>query len=135
MTLPKPGAVRGRPTLYTDEIGRLIAEELCDGKTLSEVCKDPRFPSARAVRRWSLDENHPFSPIYRTAREIGYHHMADEVIDIADRIAISQLDVNRARLQVDVRKWMLAKALPRLYGDKLAVVDPDGGKIVVEFVK
>lgn len=135
MTLPKPGAVRGRPTVYDDELARLIAEGLADGRTLSKVCQDERFPHARTVRRWSLDINHPFSRIYAVAREIGYHHMADEIIDIADDALPVPGFVAKARIQTDVRRWMLAKALPKLYGDKLAVTDPDGNRVIVEFVK
>ena len=29
--------------------------------------------------------------------------------------------IQRARLRVDTRKWMLSKMLPKLYGDKLDV--------------
>jgi hypothetical protein len=28
--------------------------------------------------------------------------------------------IEHRRLQVDARKWMLAKALPKLYGDRIA---------------
>ncbi len=39
--------------------------------------------------------------------------------------------IQHRRLQVDARKWMLAKALPNIYGDKLTaeVTGKDGGPI------
>jgi hypothetical protein len=42
--------------------------------------------------------------------------MADELLDIADE---KTGDVNRDRLRVDSRKWLLAKLRPKKYGDKI----------------
>jgi hypothetical protein len=53
--------------------------------------------------------------------------MADDLIDIADE----QGDPNRNRLRVDTRKWLLSKALPKIYGDRLQV-DAKAGLVVVE---
>ncbi len=36
--------------------------------------------------------------------------------------------VDRARLQVETRKWLMSKALPKIYGDRLPAV---GGGVVV----
>lgn len=49
--------------------------------------------------------------------------------------------VERARLQVDTRKWLLAKMAPKRYGDKVQqeITGPEGGpvkaSVTVEFVK
>src|SRR5262245_53703162 len=75
---------RGRPTKYTPAIGDTIAERLAEGQTLRSICSDDGMPSDRMVRAWALDAEHPFSPQYARAREIGYHKMADELLDIAD---------------------------------------------------
>lgn len=57
--------------------------------------------------------------------------MADEIIDIADasegdvivdedgRRLIDNEAVQRARLRVDSRKWLLSKLVPKKYGDKI----------------
>jgi hypothetical protein len=39
--------------------------------------------------------------------------------------------IEHRRLQIDARKWILAKALPKIYGDKLTaeVTGKDGGPI------
>lgn len=49
--------------------------------------------------------------------------MADDVVEIAD----DKLgDPSRDRLRFDARRWLLSKALPKIYGDKLEVGgDPD----------
>jgi len=120
------GAGPGRPILYTEELGNRICELLAEGKTLTSICKEnPDLPSDRAIRRWASDEEHPFSPQYAHARLVGYHVLADETLDVADgkdaedgkRTEPGQ--VARDRLMVDTRKWLLSKALPKIYGDKL----------------
>jgi len=42
--------------------------------------------------------------------------MADQLVEIADDTGI---DANDKRIRVDTRKWLLSKALPKIYGDKL----------------
>jgi hypothetical protein len=70
--------------------------------------------------------------------------MADEILDIADDgsndyMAITRKDeseawqlngehIQRSRLRVDTRKWLMAKMKPKVYGDKLDVVS-DGAKL------
>jgi hypothetical protein len=42
--------------------------------------------------------------------------MAEEILSIADS---KRVDVNRDKLRVDSRKWLLAKLHPKKYGDKI----------------
>ena len=57
--------------------------------------------------------------------------MADELIEIADNPETEAASVNRDWLKVDTRKWLLSKALPKLYGDRLTaeMSGPDSGPI------
>ena len=124
----------GRPTVYTPEIAQEICEKLAEGQTLREVCRSDHLPDERTVRRWALDNVNGFSPQYAEAREIGYHVMADELLDIADNGTNDWMERNgeddagwqangehlqRSRLRVDTRKWMLSKTLPKIYGDRV----------------
>lgn len=91
------------------------------------------MPPESTVRKWALEDRDGFSAQYATAREIGYQSMADELLDIADDSSgdvSSDEDGNkkfngefasRSRLRVDTRKWLLSKALPKVYGDKLDI--------------
>jgi hypothetical protein len=111
---------QGRPTLYSDDLGTRLCELLAEGNTLSSICKEhPDLPSERTIRRWALDPEHPFSPQYARAREVGYHKMADDLLDIADSDETEPGSVARDRLRTDSRKWLLSKALPKIYGDKI----------------
>jgi hypothetical protein len=143
--------------VYDPEIARVILDHLSDGETLNEVCRRPGMPKASTVRRWSLDDVGPgFAAQYTRARELGYLAMADDMTDIMDdgrndwmarqldregddspaKVAwqINGEHVSRSRLRFEGRKWLLAKALPKIFGDKVAVTDADGGKLVIEFV-
>lgn len=135
---PKPKAAplpKGRPSSYTDAIADSICDQLKDGETLAAICRQAGMPSEATVRAWALDDYQGFSARYAKARELGYLKMADELLEIADTPVIGEKTVDkpngtettrgdmieRARLKVDTRKWLLAKALPKIYGDKIAV--------------
>lgn len=114
---------KGRPTAFTPELGVRICELLADGQTLTSICRENEdLPNERTVRRWALDKESPFGRQYTQAREIGYHAMADGILDIADANEGPDKQASmtdRDRLRVDARKWLLSKALPKVYGDKL----------------
>lgn len=125
---------RGRPTTFTQEVADKICAMLADGMTLREVCRQADMPLESTVRSWALSDQGGFSAQYTKAREIGYHAMADELLEVADNgkndwmerngqedagFALNGEHVQRSRLRIDTRKWLLSKALPKVYGDKL----------------
>jgi hypothetical protein len=89
------------------------------------------MPAESTVRLWVLDDVEGFAALYARARLVGYHTIADDIVDIADNPENDAASVNRDRLKVDTRKWLLSKALPKIYGDKLTaeVTGKDGGPI------
>jgi hypothetical protein len=89
------------------------------------------MPSRGAVQHWVVHDHQGFAARYARACEIGWQLMAEDTLDIADDgrndvyitqdgfEKTSQDVVNRSRLRVDTRKWLLSKMLPKIYGDKL----------------
>ena len=141
----------GETSTFTHETARLICEQLATGKTLREVCRAENMPPESTVRLWALDDREGFAAHYTRAREIGYHAMADDMLEIADDGRNDWMERNgedgagwsvngehmqRSRLRVDTRKWMLSKALPKVYGDKLDLThaNPDGTAITFQTV-
>lgn len=138
---------------YTDEMARKICERLAEGLSLREVCRGDGMPPESTVRLWALDNVNGFGAQYARAREIGYHAMADEVLEVADDARNDWMErngeddkgwvengdhISRSRLRVDTRKWMLSKVLPKVYGDKLDVNHSGGISVTgveVTFVK
>lgn len=134
---------RGRPSRYTQEIGEIICDRLMDGETLRQICRDEDMPDERTVRRWAANPEHEFSPHYTRAREIGYLRMVDELLEIADDGSNDWMiregkdgeaswvangeHVQRSRLRVDTRKWVLAKMLPKVFGEKLDTANAGAG--------
>ena len=114
----------------------LICERLAGGESLRSICRDEGMPSEATVRAWALDDVQGFAAQYARAREIGYDRLAEEMLAIADTPVLGvkiktnekgetetvESDmIEHRRLQVDSRKWMLSKMLPKKYGDKVAM--------------
>ena len=144
MTAAKPNKGPGRPTKYTPELGNEICTRIAKGESLRQICETENFPTEGAVRVWALNDQHPFFTQYARAREISYYKMADDLLEIADdgrNDTLTDEDGNeitnhdviqRSRLRVDTRKWMLSKMLPKIYGDKITqeVTGKDGSALV-----
>ena len=130
----------GRPSLFTPELAARICERLAAGQTLRSICQTTvDMPSEATVRAWALDDVQGFSAQYRRAREIGYHGMFDELKEIADTTEEGVIEtvrqtaegrtvetktvdmIEHRKLKVATRQWMLGRALPKIYGDKLQV--------------
>jgi hypothetical protein len=118
---------------FTQELADAICAELADGKSLRDICGAEGMPAESTVRAWALDDVEGFAAQYARARSIGYEHLADEILAISDdgmndtytdedgHTKTNQDVIARSRLRVDSRKWMLAKMLPKVYGDKVDV--------------
>ena len=126
----------GRPSEFTQEVFDDICEQMAKGKSLRQVCDSPDMPNRSTFLRWvkGADER---QAQYQLSRDASFDWIAEEAIRIADDSAgdyfIEDRDgksvvvpdharVQRARLQVDTRKWILSKIAPRKYGDKVELL-------------
>lgn len=125
----------GRPSAYTDDLAAEICERIAAGETLRQICRDDHMPDERTVRRWYIDDVGGFSPHYARARDIQLERMADEIAEIADDgsndwmerenkdgssdTVLNAEHVQRSRLRIESRKWLLSKLKPERYGDSL----------------
>jgi hypothetical protein len=142
----------GRPTIYTEALAEQICTELCTGRTLRDVCRDDGMPDESTVRLWAQSDRDGFGARYRSARELGYHTMADEILEIADDARndwvarrrangegepmLDHEHVSRAKLRIEVRRWLLSKALPKIYGDRLDLkASHEAGDTLLELMK
>lgn len=139
----------GRPTLYTEEVGKEICARLAEGESLRAICQAEHMPAESTVRAWALAADHPISAQFASARELGYFKMAEDLLDIADDgtndfvekvresgekyVVGDHEHIQRSKLRVDTRKWILSKMLPKVYGEKVQteVTGKDGGPIEV----
>lgn len=106
----------GRPSDYDPELCARILELISDGVSLRKICLNDWAPHRVTVFRW-IQAHSDFRSQYARAREAQAEKWADEIIDLADEAE----DAQKARLQVDTRKWVLSKLLPKKYGERTTV--------------
>lgn len=132
--------VGGRPSVYSEEVAEEICKRHANGESLRQITRDPRMPADSTVRLWIVNNRNGFSARYAKAREAMYERWAEEIVEIADdatndwmqreeAVVLNSEHVNRSRLRVDTRKWLLSKLMPKQYGDKHEVTGKDGGPI------
>jgi hypothetical protein len=125
-----PKAPPGRPSIYTDELGKricgVVATRSCGLNKLTAMF--PWMPTKETINEWRWS-NESFSSQYTKAKIAQAELMAEDCVDIADDTSqditfnkngdevCNTEFVNRSRLRVDTRKWLAAKLLPRIYGD------------------
>ena len=126
----------GRPSKRTPKLEKVLLEGIAKGQSLRKVCKRVGIEPSTFFDWLKKDEE--LHKQYARAKEIAAELMADEILQIADdtsedELFVEQEDgsgksarrtqnsefINRARLRVDSRKWLLSKLLPKKYGDKL----------------
>lgn len=136
----------GRPSSFDQVVATQICERLASGESLRNICRDDDMPDRSTVQRW-LDSFIDFRGQYARARELQADYWAEEILEIADTVRIGDKIkvgkdgtevttgdmVDRAKLQVDARKWIVSKLLPKKYGDRITQehTGADGEKIAV----
>jgi hypothetical protein len=126
----------GRPSDYTQELADKICAQLAEGISLRTVCSDEDMPSKTTIFSW-LRTNKEFLDQYARAKEEATDALAEEIIDIADdgtndwmtittrggfeKQVVDNEVVQRSKLRVDTRKWIMSKMKPKKYGEKLDV--------------
>jgi hypothetical protein len=81
-----------------------------------------------------VDSSEENSKLYARATELRAEKMAEETLAICDATAddiiidpetgreiVNHNAINRDRLRVDTRKWLMSKMFPKKYGDKMEV--------------
>lgn len=136
-----------------------ICDELCEwlseGKPLTLWCKKKGNPKYSTVMKWLWHESpfrEEFNRKYERAREMQAECLSDQIVEICDDNsgdtviktdrkgrtyeAIDYENVQRARLQIDTRKWIASKLRPKRYGESanLKLSDTEGGPVTFKVV-
>lgn len=126
-----------------DEIMNLLEK----GDSLSDVLKSSeKYPSRPTFYKYLKDDSKRLNK-YARATSIRADYLFDQILEIADKQGsdVETIDdievinhnvINRNRLQIDARKWVLSKMNPKKYGDKLDVTSDDEPiGLEIKFVK
>lgn len=127
------------PVAYSRALALLIMDRVASGEALDDICSEPGMPPSVTVRRWVYEDKDGLGIEFIRAKQLSAERLADQLLKIADapppRLPTGAVDygsVHLARLQIETRKWLLTKLLPRMYGDKVQVSgDPDGAPIKI----
>src|SRR4029077_4819395 len=110
----------GRPTRYSPEWAEGFCALIAEGQSVAEICAGPDMPSQQSVYTW-LKQDEDFLERYARAREAQADKLAKEILELSDKIQDDNpVKVQRARLQVDSRKWLAARLAPKKYGDHIS---------------
>lgn len=134
----------GRPVEWTKErIDQKCTEIFLlmetEGLSIRKILQRSDMPSNKEFCRW-IKKNEDLSKHYARAREERAEFIFDEILEIADnsnadawiddagQTKIDGEAIQRSKLKIDARKWMLGKMQPKKYGDKMDVTS--GGEAI-----
>lgn len=112
------------------EIVNRICEHISCGLSLRKALKEVK-PTVSSITFYEwIDNDKEKLKQYARACEERTEAMADEIIEISDYSANDTITtekgdmpdnewINRSKLRVDTRKWLMSKLQPKKYGDKL----------------
>lgn len=122
--------------MYSGKQRNRIINEICDriskGESLRSVLRSENMPSLSNFFTW-IDSNKDFQNQYARATELRAETIFEDILNISDSTDNDIIElpdgsevtnhhvINRDRLRVDSRKWMLAKMMPKKYGDAVKV--------------
>lgn len=110
----------------------LVCVEVENGRAVRQAC--PEIMSLDKFYQL-LKDNPELAKRYAHACEARADTIFDEIIDIAEGSASfdEPVNVQRDRLKIDARKWVLSKLAPKKYGDKIDVTS-DGEKLTTNII-
>lgn len=106
--------------MYPQETRETILEQIAEGKSLREVCRQDGMPDKATVLRW-MDEDGEFATKYARAREAQADVLFDGMATIEDKVEAGELRPDAARVILDSQRWRAEKLKPKAYGAKVDV--------------
>lgn len=99
-----------------------IIDEMCakiaSGERLTNICKQPNFPSYPMLSRWRNAYPEIDAKLERARRDRAEHY-ADSVHNYAQEV--DQLNIDETKLKIDASKWLAGVDAPEKYSPKAKV--------------
>lgn len=121
-------------TIFTPALFTSICDRISQGESLRSVCRDPEMPHKSTVLRW-LREKPELRDQYCAARDDLMEYWASDILEIADDgtmdtmpglnkygdevMVANHANVQRDKLRIHARQWLLGKLKPKVYGDRV----------------
>ena len=134
----------GRPkAIYDKALANRVCEAIASGMSDRQAAENEGFNESwlRKLRAKFAE----FEAQYVRARESRAEGYASQIIEIADEmptcevpdpdggvsVRVDMAGIQRNKLRVDARKWVVCKLLPKIYGDKTAITGDGGGPLQI----
>ncbi len=134
-------------TIYTSELGTKICLLISEGYSLRAIAKVSGMPCKATIMNWCISQP-DFLDQYTRAKEQQAEAFNEDLIEIADDGANDWMEkfdkdgqsagwvlngehVQRSKLRIEARKWLMGKMKPKKYGDKITseITGANGGPI------
>jgi hypothetical protein len=145
MARPKRGETRAPKPNLKDKIPEIITR-MIEGESLRSICRSDGMPAVSTFFVW-VSQDTELEKQYSAAIQLRADVYFEQMMDIADtpiegektktidgpdgqKIEVTTGDmIDHRKLQVDARKWALARMNPKKYGEKVDL--NHGGRVKV----
>jgi hypothetical protein len=110
-----------------DAVLSRVYDEMCEGKSVEEICSAADMPHAATVYRWLIDDEK--CEEYARAKAVRAERFAHKVITVAEDDEIKPDD---KRVRIDAYKWAAGKLYGK-YSDKVKHIGGDDGDAPIQF--
>ncbi len=133
--LPLPVACKGESS-YTTEIAAACCSRIAEGYTIRQIGEIDGYPSDRTMYSW-MHKHKEFYNAYQDALVARAEVYREEIIAIADDarndfmekagiggtpyVTLDSEHVQRSKLRIDTRRWLMASMVPKKFGAKSEV--------------
>lgn len=120
------------PVRFSQALFDRICERIADGGSLRSICDGKKgLPDRATFNRWRKQK-----PELQQRYDAACIEREEAIFDDIQFIADTARDPQKARNQIDARKWRLARMNRKKYGDKVSqeVSGPDGAAVQFERV-
>lgn len=103
------------------------------------------MPTRQTVMEW-IAADKAIADNYARAKELQADFLAEEILDIADNAendymtvtrgendieVLNSEHVQRSKLRIESRKWLMSKLKPKVYGDRLALAGDETAPLTI----
>ena len=131
---------RGKSKDEIQTIAQEVFKQMREGKSTLQACKSIGIIHSTFCK-W-MNDDAELAHEYARAREDLHEVIAAEIVAIADQPVGSTESgatdtgaVQKQRLQVDTRKWLLSKLAPKKWGDKLELSGDQQNPLAIQTIE
>lgn len=113
---------------YSPELVAKILAEIAEGEPVNRVCRKYHVTPGR-YNFWVLEDVDGLAARHARARQLQCDAIAQQITELSEAPVGSKdyAEINRRKLEIDTKKWLLAKLAPRQYGERQTIEHEGGG--------